>query len=104
MAQQSKPDLNTAKNLINYVIYTFAAVISVLYYTSESKSVKALEACEEENKEYRTTNRQLINAAYKIKDEEIQKAADEIDSLSVESLKSQAEPMIKKIKYYTKKK
>lgn len=98
-----KPDLNTAKNLINYVIYTFAGVISILYYTSENKSTKALEACEEENKEYRATNRQLINAAYQIKDEEIQKAAGEIDSLSMESLKAQAEPTIKKLKYYTKK-
>lgn len=104
MEQEKKPDLTSAKNLINYLIYTFAGVIAVLFWQSENKSKTSLENCEKEKMKAQNINEKLLLDAYQIKTEEIQKKAEEIDSLSVEKLKEQAEPTLKKIKNYTSKK
>jgi hypothetical protein len=110
VTQEQKKDLTSPKNLVNYLIYTFAGVISILYFSGEKKSTAILENseqslknCEEEKKESQKINTKLLLNAYKIKDEEIKKKANEIDSISVENIKEQTAPHIEKINSYRKK-
>lgn len=104
MSQDRKPDLTAPRNLLNYLIYTFAGVISFLYFSSEKKSTVALENCENEKKAAQQINTQLLLSAYKIKNEEIQKKAEQVDSMTAENLKDQTKETIKNIKNFTTKK
>ncbi|MEC5156643.1 hypothetical protein [Chryseobacterium sp. MP_3.2] len=109
--ENKKPDLTNYKNIFNYVVYGLAGIVSILYLKSNSKENQvvdtintALEKCEEENKEYRADNRQLIQNAYNLKQSNLKK--DTIimnaDSLSAEKLKNKVQPFLNKIKKYTK--
>jgi len=108
---EKKPDLTNFKNIFNYVVYGLAGIVSVLWLRSTFKEdhlvtnlQDQVDKCEEENREYRGDNRRLIEKAYNLEQTNLKK--DTIimnaDSISAEKLKSKAQPLLNKIKKFTK--
>ena len=107
---EKKPDLTNFKNIFNYVIYGLAGIVSVLWLRSNFKEDNLvtnlqdqIDNCEQENREYRSDNRELIQNAYNLKQSNLKK--DTIimtaDSVSAQKLKSKAQPFLNKIKKFS---
>lgn len=109
--ENKKPDLTNFKNIFNYVVYGLAGVVSLLYFSGNSKDKKivetfnkSLDKCEEENTENRATINQLLSKAYNLEQKNLKKDTlmMNADSLTALKLKSKAQPLLNKIKKFTK--
>lgn len=105
--EEKKPDLTQFKNIFNYVIYGLGAIVSVLYWSGNSKDTdlieskdKQIENCEEQNNENRKTINTLLSRAYNLDMEN--KKKDTIimanDSIAADELKKKAAPYLRNIK------